>query len=148
MLKNTRLGQLPEPWIIDWTDAYCMTGPVFYLTDWGRLPNALPVAVSDYLAQWLPVWIEEWAESENWELIAELLLADACLPEPGYHLEAWQKIAAVQRLNGHIPFGGQPASDLSGEVVRDHHHTAAMVTAVGALVQSRHRASTDRAVGS
>ncbi|MBW5422960.1 hypothetical protein GKQ77_15535 [Streptomyces sp. BG9H] len=137
LLAATWLGRLPEPWAIDWMTAYCMTHTVFHVTDWGGLPHALPGDVVAYLECWLPVWIDIWSEIEEWDLVVELLIVDACLPRPGHHLDVWERLAAVQHADGLVPRDGKPVDDEPEQAFRDHQHTAVVTVVAGTLAQAR-----------
>ncbi|GAA2295046.1 hypothetical protein GCM10010234_41030 [Streptomyces hawaiiensis] len=138
LLEATWLGQRPEPWLIDWMTAYCMTHTVFHVTNWGRQPHGLPTEVCDYLARWLPVWMEVWAEIQEWDLLGELIIVDACLPEPQCDPQMWQLLADAQHPSGLVPRDGQPLAGDAAAAYRDHHHTTAVAVMAGALAQSRY----------
>ncbi|MDT0346185.1 DUF6895 family protein [Streptomyces litchfieldiae] len=140
LIDATWLGQRPEPWVIDWMTAYCVTHTVFHATDWGGRPLGLPPDVRDYLTDWLPVWLDAWVEIQEWDLVAELLIVDACLPEPRGDAEAWARLAAVQRADGLVPRDGlHPVSEDPAEAFRDHQHTTVVATVAGTLAVSRYR---------
>lgn len=101
--RRTWLGRTPEPWTVGYHIAYDITHTVFHLTDWGEHPEALPPDIADYLALWLPVWIDDWAELENWDLLGELLVIDACLPRPTLDAAAWRRYADAQQPDGAMP---------------------------------------------
>ncbi|MBC2874208.1 MULTISPECIES: DUF6895 family protein [Streptomyces] len=120
---RTWLGSTPEPWAIDWNDAYCLTHTVYHLADWGRRPLALPPHVIGYLTRWLPVWLDVWCEAQEWDLVAELLFVDVCVPEPELPAAQWEALAAAQEVSGRVPPRGKrpgtgitpgPTSDPSG----------------------------------
>ncbi|UCM90423.1 DUF6895 family protein [Streptomyces marincola] len=135
----TWLGQTPEPWAIDWMTAYCVTHTVFHVTDWGGRPDALSPRIQDYLGRWLPVWIDIWQEIQEWDLVAELLIVDACLPEPRSAPEVWERLAAVQRPDGLVPRNGEPVTEDPDEAFREHQHTTVVAAVAGTLALSRHR---------
>lgn len=134
----TWLGATPEPWTMDWMTAYHMTHTVFHLTDWGAEPRGLPPHVRDYLATWLPVWTDVWLEIEEWDLVAELLLVDACLPEPAREPAAWRRLAAAQHEDGLLPRDGRTGTEDPTARFHDHYHTAvaAVTAATAALSRS------------
>ncbi|MGI5336591.1 DUF6895 family protein [Streptomyces sp. CA-181903] len=107
---RTWLGSTPEPWAIDWNDAYCLTHTVYHLADWGRRPLALPAPVIDYLTRWLPVWLDVWCESQDWDLVAELLYVDVCVPRPELPAAQWDALAAAQDVSGRVPPKGRPGT--------------------------------------
>ncbi len=135
----TWLGHTPEPWAIDWMTAYCMTHTVFHVTDWGGRPEGLSPEIQDYLARWLPVWMDVWQEIQEWDLLAELLIVDACLPEPRSDPEIWELLAAAQLPDGLVPRNGEPVPDDPEEAFREHHHTTVVAAVAGTLALSRHR---------
>lgn len=133
----TWLGATPEPWTMDWMTAYHMTHTVFHLTDWGAEPHALPPRLRDYLATWLPVWTDVWLEIEEWDLVAELLVVDACMPEPAFDPVAWRRLAAAQHEDGLLPRDGRTGTDDEDRRFEDHYHTAGVATIAATLVLSR-----------
>lgn len=133
----TWLGSTPEPWTMDWMTAYHVTHTVFHLTDWGAQPHALPPHLRDYLATWLPVWTDVWAEIEEWDLVAELVIVDACMPQPAFEPDAWRRLAAAQHDDGLLPRDGRTGRDGDGRRFEDHYHTAVVATVAASLVLSR-----------
>ncbi|MGZ3145546.1 DUF6895 family protein [Lentzea chajnantorensis] len=133
----TWLGREPEPWVIDWYTGYCATHTVFHLTDWGARPEGLPAGTARYLDAWLPVWIDVWTEARQWDLVGELLLVGACLPEPRIEAAEWAPFAAAQHEDGLVPRDGEPVSDDPRTRFLDHQHTAVVATAAGTLALSR-----------
>lgn len=107
---RTWLGRTPEPWTVDTRVAYDITHAVFHLTDWGERPDGLPPALAAYLAAWLPAWLDDWVDLRRWDLLGELLVVDACLPEPTLDERAWEAFAAAQQ-----PDGAMPAVDVMPE---------------------------------
>ncbi|MFE4371750.1 DUF6895 family protein [Streptomyces sp. NPDC056835] len=138
LLDATWLGHTPEPWMIDWMTAYSMTHTVFHATDWGARPDGLPPRVGDYLTAWLPVWMDIWLEIQEWDLVAELLIVDGCLPRPGCVPGVWERLAEAQRSDGLLPRDGQPVDEDPDNAFRDHRHTAVVVTVAGTLASSRY----------
>ncbi|MFC4857334.1 DUF6895 family protein [Actinophytocola glycyrrhizae] len=80
--------------------------------DWGRHPDHLPAELADYLSLWLPVWIDEWATHRHWDLLGELLVVDACLPEPALDDAVWRYFAAAQTQEGAMPVRSVGVQDL------------------------------------
>ncbi|MGW0855983.1 DUF6895 family protein [Streptomyces sp. NPDC002690] len=101
--RRTWLAGTPEPWTVEGHIGYGITHTVFHLTDWGQSPQDLPPAVADYLALWLPVWLDDWLDLKRWDLLGELLVVDACLPEPTLDAAAWNGFAAAQQPDGAMP---------------------------------------------
>ncbi|MEW1722422.1 hypothetical protein [Streptomyces sp. NPDC093109] len=137
LTRATWLGALPEPWLIDWLTAYSMTHTVFHITDWGRLPGALPTDICRYLTRWLPVWIDIWTEIGEWDLVAELLIVDHCLPEPLSAPADWERLAAIQHEDGLMPRDGEPVTGDDHERFVTHHHTTVVAAVAGTLAVSR-----------
>ncbi|MFI9005759.1 DUF6895 family protein [Actinosynnema sp. NPDC053489] len=137
LVEATWLGQRPEPWLIDWATAYAVTHTVFHITDWGLRPGCLPEPVVTYLERWMPVWMRVWGEICDWDLLAELLVVDACLPRPQCPPDMWRLLADAQRDDGLVPRDGQPVTDDEQEAFTDHHHTTAVAVMAGALALVR-----------
>ncbi|MBP0457153.1 DUF6895 family protein [Streptomyces montanisoli] len=102
-LRDTWLARRPEPWTVEGHIGYDITHTVFHLTDWGRNPRGLPDDLAGYLALWLPAWLDDWLDLERWDLLGELLVVDACLPEPTLDARAWEAFAAAQQPDGAMP---------------------------------------------
>ncbi|MEU0990745.1 DUF6895 family protein [Streptomyces sp. NPDC005953] len=137
LIEATWLGHTPEPWMIDWMTAYCMTHTVFHATDWGAEPHGLPPRIRDYLIDWLPVWMDAWAEIEEWDLLAELIIVDACLPQPRCEAEYWERLAAAQHADGLVPRDGQPIDEDPDQAFLDNRHTSIVAIVAGTLALSR-----------
>ncbi|MGV9279672.1 DUF6895 family protein [Streptomyces sp. NPDC003730] len=137
LVDATWLGQLPEPWLIDWITAYAVTHTVYHVTDWGRRPHALPTPISDYLTRWLPAWMRVWAEVGDWDLLGELLLVDACLPHPQLHWDMYRLLADAQHPDGMVPHDTRPVSEDAQEAFTDHQHTTAVTVMAAALALAR-----------
>ncbi|WP_156755583.1 DUF6895 family protein [Actinokineospora pegani] len=137
MLRQTWLGRIPQPWALDWYTAYYMTHTVFHVTDWGAKPGDLPPDVVEYLENWLPVWIDVWAEAGQWDLLGELLIVSACLPEPRCDLAEWELFASAQHADGLLPRDDRPVVDDTEQRYHDHKHTAVVATIAGTLAMSR-----------
>ncbi|SES33130.1 hypothetical protein SAMN05216188_1346 [Lentzea xinjiangensis] len=137
MLRQTWLGRTPQPWALDWYTAYHMTHAVFHVTDWGALPGELPPDVAEYLRNWLPAWFEVWAEAGQWDLIGELLIVGACLPEPWCEPARWELFAGLQHADGLVPRDTEPVDDEPLRRFHDHQHTAVVAAIAGTLTTSR-----------
>ncbi|MGW4380604.1 DUF6895 family protein [Kitasatospora sp. NPDC004531] len=133
----TWLGERPEPWALDWITGYNVTHTVFHLTDWGAVPDRLPAPMRDYLADWLPVWVDIWQETGQWDLLGELLIVDACLPESVCDPQSWQRLAAAQREDGMLPRDLGPVEEDPAKAFKTNEHTAVVGTLVGTLTLSR-----------
>ncbi|WP_229869051.1 DUF6895 family protein [Streptomyces inusitatus] len=138
LIDATWLGHTPEPWMIDWMTAYCMTHTVFHATDWGADPEGLPVRVREYLAHWLPAWMDIWAEIHEWDLLAELIIVDASLPRPQCDPEIWERLAAAQHPDGLVPRDGNPVDEDPDQAYLDNRHTTIVAAIAGTLALSRH----------
>ncbi|MET9534634.1 MULTISPECIES: DUF6895 family protein [unclassified Streptomyces] len=134
---RTWLAQRPEPWTVEGHVGYDITHTVFHLTDWGENPSGLPPAVADYLATWLPVWLDDWLDLGRWDLLGELLVVDACLPEPTLDPAAWRGFAAAQQPDGAMPVLG-PMPEGDAEYVFDLvYHPTLVAAFASALAVSR-----------
>ncbi|WP_299540444.1 DUF6895 family protein [uncultured Streptomyces sp.] len=136
-LSRTWLSARPEPWTVEGHIGYDITHTVFHLTDWGESPERLPAEIADYLALWLPVWLDDWLDLGRWDLLGELLVVDACLPEPTLDPAAWAGFAAAQQEDGAMPVtGGMPEGD--PETVFDLvYHPTLVAAFASALALSR-----------
>ncbi|MFG2004011.1 DUF6895 family protein [Spirillospora sp. NPDC048911] len=137
LTRRTWLGHTPEPWTLDWDAAYCLTHTVYHLTDWGSRPQHIPPHLADYLHRWLPVWLDAWTETRHWDLVAELLLVDACLPEPRCPLAAWQALADSRHTTGYLPCEGNPEPQDEAEAFGRYQHTTCVTASAGALALRR-----------
>ncbi|MEU4448091.1 hypothetical protein AB0K14_03765 [Actinosynnema sp. NPDC050801] len=135
MLRQTWLGRTPQPWALDWMTAYCLTHTAFHATDWAAAPAELPPDVAEYLGNWLPawadVWADVWAEAGQWDLLGELLIVGACLPEPWCDRAAWEPFAQAQHADGLVPRDADPVADDPWQRFHDHQHTAVVATTAG-----------------
>ncbi|MER5768741.1 hypothetical protein [Streptomyces sp. NPDC001985] len=143
MINATWLGHTPEPWMIDWMTAYCLTHTVFHATDWGARPEGLPPHIQEYLTNWLPVWMDIWAEIHEWDLLAELMIVDACLPQPRCEPDIWERLAAAQHEDGLVPRDGTPIDEDPDTAYLDNRHTTIVAAIAGTLALSRHGDATD-----
>lgn len=137
MAAATWLGARPEPWMIDWMTGYHLTHTVFHLTDWGASPEGLPEPLAEYLRTWLPVWAEVWQEVAQWDLLGELLIVDACLPEPVCDPRSWDLLARQQHPGGLLPRDADPVAGDPRQAFKDHEHTAVVAVVAGTLTLSR-----------
>ncbi|MFI6982715.1 DUF6895 family protein [Embleya sp. NPDC050154] len=137
LAADSWLGMTPEPWVIDWMTAYHMTHAVFHITDWGAHPEQLPAEIADYLRAWLPVWVDVWAEVFQYDLVGELLIVDACLPEPVCDAQGWETLAAAQLPNGLLPRDADPVDEDPQRAFKDHEHTAVVAIVAGTITLAR-----------
>ncbi|MFC1405616.1 MULTISPECIES: DUF6895 family protein [Streptacidiphilus] len=137
LAADTWLGASPEPWMIDWMTGYNMTHTVFHLTDWAADPDGLPQPLAAYLQTWLPVWADVWQEVAQWDLLGELLIVDACLPEPVCDPRIWERLSQVQHPSGLLPRDAEPVTDDPRQAFKDHEHTAVVAVIASTLTLSR-----------
>ncbi|MGW0537969.1 DUF6895 family protein [Streptomyces sp. NPDC003032] len=136
-IGRTWLGGMPEPWMLDASNAYGVTHTVFHLTDWGADPAGLPAPLQEYLERWLPVWVEVFTETRTWDLLGEFLMVDMCLERPHFHTRVWEQYAAAQHADGMVPNGvtrppGDPVAAFT-----NHHHPTIVAVLAGTLTVSR-----------
>jgi hypothetical protein len=81
-LADSWLGARSEPWTLTIGSAYGVTHAVFYATDIGVEPDALPPELREYLEAWLPVWIRRYQRVHNADLLAELVMTARCIRAP------------------------------------------------------------------
>ncbi|MGD9485004.1 hypothetical protein WDH52_17400 [Streptomyces sp. TRM70308] len=135
---RTWLGRTPEPWTAGFHITYDVTHTVFHLTRWGARPDGLPPELAAYLALWLPAWLHDWADLGHWDLLGELLVVDACLPEPALDEGLWQRYAAAQDAGGAMPAeGALPACDDAGRLFDLVHHPTLVAAFASAMATSR-----------
>ncbi|GAA3464729.1 DUF6895 family protein [Saccharothrix longispora] len=137
LTRATWLGRTPPPWAIDWYTAYQATHTAFHVTDWGGRPDGLPPDVARYLAEWLPVWIDVWTEARQWDLVGELLIVSASLPEPRVVAAEWEPFAAAQHEDGLMPRDGEPVVGDARLRFLNHQHTAVVAVVAGTVALSR-----------
>ncbi|MFD7452447.1 DUF6895 family protein [Kitasatospora sp. NPDC059827] len=137
LAAGTWLGATPEPWTVNWMTGYQVTHTVFHLTDWGARPDGLPAPMRDYLRDWLPVWLDIWAEIGQWDLVAELLVVDACIGEPATGRQGWEALATIQREDGLLPRDTDPVDEDPEQAFRDHEHTAVVAVVAGDITLAR-----------
>lgn len=136
-LAHTWLARRAEPWTVEGHIGYDITHTVFHLTGWGENPAGLPADIAEYLALWLPVWLDDWLDLKRWDLLGELLVVDACLPEPTLDPAAWQGFAQAQQPDGAMPvLGGMPEGDEESVFDLVYHPTLVAAFA-SALAMSR-----------
>ncbi|MGH3856787.1 MAG: DUF6895 family protein [Pseudonocardiaceae bacterium] len=137
LVERTWLGGQPEPWMLDAADAYALTHTVFHLTDFGADPGGLPQELQEYLHLWLPVWVEVVTETKAWDLLAELLIVDACLTTPQAYPRAWELLALAQHPDGMLPGGTTKALRNPEQMFRNHYHPTLVAVIAGTLAVSR-----------
>jgi hypothetical protein len=137
LLDRTWLGGTPEPWLLTTLNAYSLTHTVFHLTDTGDDPSGVPEALQEYLRRWLPAWLEVYCETGFWDLLGELLIVDACLPEPLWYAPAWQLFAEAQREDGMMPNGLTHPPAEPEHAFRNHCHPTVVAVVAGTLAAAR-----------
>lgn len=102
LLPECWIAAQPEPWLVSTPTAYAITHEGFYLTEFGRRPDRLPLPLRRYLALWLPVWTATFIAEENWDLTAELIMLAVCV-----ETEEWwsplHRLVAAQAPDGSYP---------------------------------------------
>jgi hypothetical protein len=78
-----------------------------------------------------------WSEVGQWDLVAELLIADACLPQPVCPATAWHDLATIQRPDGLLPRNTDPVQDDPVQAFKTHRHPTIVATIAGTLGLSR-----------
>jgi hypothetical protein len=136
-LSRTWLGQLPEPWTVQYHIAYDITHTVFHLTNWGEAPERIPPRIADYLSLYLPAWSRDWMELEHWDLLGELLVVDACLPRPALDADVWEAYAAAQSDSGAMPLRGGIPEGTPEEVFDIVHHPTLVAAFASTMATSR-----------
>ncbi|WP_052850459.1 DUF6895 family protein [Streptomyces avicenniae] len=126
---RTWLGSTPEPWMLDRAGARALARTVLHLTDRAARPDELPPRLRDYLERWLPVWTEVFADTESWDLVAELLAAGMCLPAPRFPQATWQRLADAQLPDGTVTTGPPGATGPTTCPHPDLHPTTVAVVA-------------------
>jgi hypothetical protein len=137
LVERTWLGGQPEPWMLDAAAAYALTHTVFHLTDFGADPGGLPEELQEYLHLWLPVWVEVVTEANGWDLLAELLIVDACLTTPQTYPQAWEHLAQAQYPDGMLPHCTSQAPRDPESEFRTHYHPTLVAVIAGTLAVSR-----------
>ncbi len=137
LVERTWLGGKPEPWMLDAAAAYALTHTVFHLTDFGVDPCGLPEELQEYLHLWLPVWVEVVTETKAWDLLAELLIVDACLTAPENYPPAWERLVQAQYPDGMLPHCTTQAPRDPEKDFRIHYHPTLVAVIAGTLAVSR-----------
>ncbi|WP_255293272.1 DUF6895 family protein [Streptomyces niveus] len=139
--ERTWLARTPEPWTVEGRIGYDITHTVFHLTDWGQNPAGLPAGMADYLALWLPAWLDDWLDLRRWDLLGELLVVDACLPEPTLDERAWRGFAAAQQPDGAMPAVREMPEGSPDDVFDIVYHSTLAAAFASVLATSRAMAS-------
>lgn len=78
-LKKSWLGKSLPPWMINNDLAYAITHEVFYVTDFGQLPNRIENEIRLYIEKWIFSWIEVFKLENNYDLVIEFAIVCICL---------------------------------------------------------------------
>ncbi|WP_405798717.1 DUF6895 family protein [Streptomyces sp. NBC_01506] len=135
--RRTWLARTPEPWTVEGHIGYDITHTVFHFTGWGQNPAGLPPYIADYLAMWLPVWLDDWLDLKRWDLLGELLVVDACLPEPTLDERAWRGFAAAQQPDGAMPAVHEMPQGSADDVFDVVYHSTLAAAFASVLATSR-----------
>jgi hypothetical protein len=140
---GTWVAARPEPWMMTDDIAYAVTHEIFYISDFGRVPERLPPSVRSYVATWLPAWLEIYAAQSNWDLFAEFVMVGASLRQS-------QPVALcllMEQLtpDGHVPGPRDGAANLirsndPGPRIRflRNYHTTLVAMMAFALAEAAH----------
>ena len=137
LVERTWLAGKPEPWMLDAAAAYALTHTVFHLTDFGADTGGLTQELQEYLHLWLPVWVDVVTETKAWDLLAELLIVDACLTAPQNYPQAWRRLAQAQYPDGMLPHCTTHAPRDPEKAFRTHYHPTLVAAIAGTLAVSR-----------
>jgi hypothetical protein len=87
---------------------------------------------------WLPVWIDDWLDLRRWDLLGELLVVDACLPDPTLDERGWAGFAAAQQADGAMPAVRDMPAVGNGDALFDAlYHPTLVAAFASALATSR-----------
>lgn len=125
-------------------DAYCITHILFYLSDFSFRPIlGIPKGRIDDVAWMVEHLLGMYIRVENWDLVAELLLACHCIGRTDSNLWSfgWEALRDAQWDDGMVPgpyYDARSAEELRGVKKRqyffDHcYHTTLVTTLAGAL---------------
>ena len=78
-----------------------------------------------------------WREAGRWDLVAELLVVGASLPEPSCAPADWEDLAAHQHEDGLVPRDGGPVDDDPRRRFADHRHTVVVTAVAGSIALAR-----------
>ena len=117
LVADSWVASIPEPWTISDATAYAITHEVFYITDFGKLPNQIAPSIRDYIRLWLPAWTRAFIAESNWDLTAELVMVAACLRDTD-----WVETPLLRLVRSQMDDGFYPAPQGAGrQLVRQHH---------------------------
>jgi len=91
----------PEPWLMSTELAYAITHEVFYLTDFGNLPNP-NLTWQDYLLFWTPYWAEKFIHESNWDITGEFSMVCSCLGSHSRAMSICLQVCKTQRQDGSV----------------------------------------------
>lgn len=129
LLKLTLLAREPAAWTLTPARAYELTHEVFYLTGCGQSPDGLTTRQQDYLRGCLPSWLSGTSAAGMFDLLAEIIMVQHCLPGPCIPEEHWQVLAAAQTSDGQVPFSAaiSPKSQVPPFAASYHSTLAALM---------------------
>ena len=100
LYPRTHLAQRVAAAALTVPEAYSLTHTVFFMTDWGAHPQALPEADRAFLCAQAPGWMDAFRQQGNFDLYAELAAAVSCAGgAPG---PAEVVLAAAQEQDGSV----------------------------------------------
>jgi hypothetical protein len=153
-LRDTWIVGLPEPWLMSDDTAYAVTHSLFYVTDFGSTPAALPENVREYLHLWLPAWLEVARRQRNFDLFAEWLMVAAYSGFGEIFDEHAEALISHQRGDGVFPGPtGSAETLLTGEIsevradfLKNYHTTLVAVLALASRAALRPHDSINSAI--
>lgn len=144
---RTWLGQAPPPWMMSESAAYSLTHTVFYMTDFGFMPEGLPKRARVYVSKWFGPWSRYFARAPNFDLLGEFLMVGYCLDIKQvpdllkYLLAAQGRNGAVCGPEAILTNLGSRVSEKQRRFLRDYHTTlvALMASVLGLRTSRGHR---------
>jgi hypothetical protein len=143
LCRASNLGRQVNPIYLSDYDIYSITHTLFYLTDFGRLPETQLSSVRrrracEIVGKLLAMQIYR----GNWDLVGELLLSHHCLRATSdFYASGWQALLAAQWPDGAVPgpnyrsqaTEGMNDTDRQSYVFKHCYHTTLVAALVGAL---------------
>lgn len=143
LCRASNLGRQVNPIYLSDYDIYSITHTLFYLTDFGRLPETQLSSVRrrracEIVGKLLAMQIYR----GNWDLVGELLLSHHCLGATSdFYASGWQALLAAQWPDGAVPgpnyrsqaTEGMNDTDRQSYVFKHCYHTTLVAALVGAL---------------
>lgn len=138
LMKVTLIARAPAPWTLTPARLYELTHEVFYLTGCSQSPDGLTARQQDYLRGALPSWLSGSSSAGMFDLLAEIIMVQHCLPGPCIPEEIWQVLAAVQTLDGQIPFSAMSTSKSQVAPFAASYHSTLTALMAGAMCLDYH----------